>query len=145
MENDILENLGIKVTKQRKIIIAILEEVSEPITAEALYGRIENQEQINFSTVYRTLGMLAEKGAVIKSGEAGGRMYYELKNAVHTHGHEIECTACHKQITIDTCPLDAFSRMLSKETGFVITEHQLQIKGLCPECVSHQECISHSE
>lgn len=72
---------------------------------------------------------MAEKGAVTKTGEPGGKIYFQLKE--HHHAHELECLACHKHIMIDECPVESFSRTLNKETGFVVTEHHLQLKGLC--------------
>ena len=132
MDEDILMHLGIKITKQRKIIMAILEDITQPLTADEIYEKVEDKDHMNYSTVYRTLGTLSEKGAVIKAGEPGGKTYYQLKR--HNHEHELECVKCHKHITIEQCPLDAFSRILSKETGFIITEHHLQFKGICPEC-----------
>lgn len=137
MKQDILAHLGIKVTKQRKTIISILEKTSEPVTAEEIYSLIEDKEKINYSTVYRTLNTLSEKGALAKTGVPGGKMYYQLK--AHNHAHEVECVACHKHITIDECPLDTFSRILSKETGFIITEHNLQLKGICPQCANDEQ------
>nr|WP_302596023.1 Fur family transcriptional regulator [uncultured Cellulosilyticum sp.] len=137
MDEDILVHLGIKVTKQRKIIMEILEGAEQPLTADEIYDKVEDKDTINYSTVYRTLGTLSEKGAVTKAGEPGGKTYYQLKR--HNHAHELECVECHKHITIEQCPLEAFSRMLSKETGFVITEHNLQIKGICPECAKHHK------
>ena len=137
MEQGLLASLGIKVTKQRKVIVAILEKNKEPITAEEIYSCIDVQEGINFSTVYRTLNTLAEKGAVTKTGEPGGKIYFQLKE--HHHAHELECLACHKHIIIDECPVESFSRALNKETGFVVTEHHLQLKGLCADCASHSD------
>lgn len=136
MAEEFLAHLGIKVTKQRIAVIKILENAKEPITAEEIYGQLEGRELLNYSTVYRTLNTLSDKGAIIKTGEPGGKMYFQLKG--HHHGHELECLACHKHITIDACPVEAFSRALSKETGFVVTEHSLQIKGLCADCATHQ-------
>lgn len=137
MDEDILVHLGIKVTKQRKIIMAILEAEVQPLTADEIYEKVEDKDTINYSTVYRTLNTLSEKGAVSKAGEPGGKTYFQLKR--HHHEHELECVECHKHITIEQCPLEAFSRILSKETGFVITEHNLQIKGICPECARHHK------
>lgn len=157
MVEEFLAHLGIKVTKQRKVVIEILEKAKEPITAEDIYDQVEDKEILNYSTVYRTLNTLSEKGALIKTGDPGGKMYFQLKG--HHHSHELECMACHKHIQIDACPVEAFSRALSKETGFVVMEHSLQIKGLCAECAAHKSesqegkfqaddshnCISHSE
>lgn len=135
MAEEFLMHLGIKVTKQRLAIIEILEKVKDPLTAEDIYDQLQDKELMNYSTVYRTLNTLSEKGGVIKTGEPGGKMYFQLKG--HHHHHELECVACHKQVIIETCPVEAFSRLVSKETGFVVTEHSLQIKGLCEACAAH--------
>ncbi len=136
MEKDLLASLGIKVTKQRKIIVAVLEKSKEPITAEEIFEAIDTKEGINFSTVYRTLGTLTEKGVLTRTGVPGGKVYFELKR--HQHAHEVECVACHKHIVIDECPVENFTRHLNKETGFVVTEHHIEIKGLCAQCASHK-------
>lgn len=136
MAEDILAKLGIKITKQRKTIIGILEKAKGPITADEIYELVDDKEKINYSTVYRTLNTLSEKGALTRTGAPGGKIYFQLKT--HHHGHEIECVSCHKHTTVEECPVEAFSRMLSKETGFIITEHNLEIKGLCPECATKE-------
>lgn len=136
MEQSILTHLGVKVTRQRKTIITILERNPEPVTAEEIYQQIGKEEKINFSTVYRTLSTLSEKGAVIKTGAPGGKTYYQLRRS--THEHELECLSCHKHIVIETCPVESISRTLNEETGFVITEHNLQIKGLCSDCAEQR-------
>lgn len=136
MAEEFLAHLGIKVTKQRVAIIEILEKAKEPITAEEIYEQLESKDLLNYSTVYRTLNILSDKEAIIKTGEPGGKMYFQLKG--HHHGHELECLACHKHIVIDACPVEAFSRAVSKETGFVVKEHSLQIKGLCAECATYE-------
>ncbi len=134
MEQDLLTSLGIKATKQRKVIVSILESSDEPITAEGIYDAIDKEEGINFSTVYRTLSKLAEKGVLTKLGDPGGKLYFELKNKEKAHAHEIECVVCHKRIEITKCPMENFSRTLNKETGFVVTEHSMQVKGICANC-----------
>lgn len=137
MVEDFLAHLGIKVTKQRVAVMEILKKAKEPITAEQIYDEVEDKDLLNYSTVYRTLNTLSEKGALIKTGEPGGKMYFQLKG--HHHSHQLECTQCHKHIQIEACPVEAFSRAVSKETGFVVTEHSLQIKGLCAECATEKQ------
>lgn len=135
MIEELLAQLGIKVTRQRVTVIEILKKAKEPVTAEEIYDQVEDKEILNYSTVYRTLNTLSEKGALIKTGEPGGKMYFQLKG--HHHSHQLECMECHKQIQIDACPVEAFSRAVSKETGFVVMEHSLQIKGLCADCAAN--------
>lgn len=137
MEQDFLAHLGIKVTKQRIAIIEILKKAAAPVTAEDIYGRLENKALLNYSTVYRTLNTLSEKGVLIRTGEPGGKTYFQLKGETHTH--ELECLVCHKHIKVATCPVDAFSRAVTKETGFVVTEHSLELKGICAQCAAEEQ------
>ena len=143
MEQDFLTHLGIKVTKQRMAVLEILEKAKEPVTAEEIYNQLEDKELLNYSTVYRTLNTLSEKGALIKTGEPGGKTYFQLKG--HHHSHELECMVCHKHIKIEACPVDAFSRAIAKETGFVVMEHHLQIKGLCEKCAKNNPSKPNTE
>ena len=117
--------------------MAILETNKEPLSAEEISGKLKDLEAMNFSTIYRNLNTLAQKGVLTKTGEPGGKVYFKLK--LHQHAHELECTACHRHIPIDICPVESFSRQVNKETGFVVTEHQLKIKGLCADCANCEE------
>ena len=47
MTEEFLAHLGIKVTKQRVVIISILEKAKEPITAEEIYEQVEDKEILN--------------------------------------------------------------------------------------------------
>ena len=134
MEKDLLLSLGIKATKQRRVILSILEASKQPVTAEEIYEAIDKEEGINFSTVYRTLSKLEEKDVLTKMGDPGEKLYFELKSKEKEHAHEIECVVCHKRIEITKCPMENFSRALNKETGFVVTEHSMQVKGICADC-----------
>ncbi len=134
MVEEVLSQLGIKVTKQRVAVVEILTKANKPLTAEEIYDLLENKELMNYSTVYRTLNTLCDKDAVVKTGEPGGKLYYKLKE--HHHSHELECIECHKHIKINTCPVEVFERLVNKETGFVVTEHSLELKGLCAECAA---------
>jgi Fur family ferric uptake transcriptional regulator len=132
VEDDILTALGIKVTKQRKVIIEILENATKPMTVEDIYDKIDKENRMNFSTVYRTINMLSEKGVLKKIGKPGGKVYYEIYK--HKHHHILECSECKAQIEIDQCPIEALEVEINEKTGFVITEHSLKLEGLCPRC-----------
>lgn len=132
MNDDILAMLGIKATRQRRAIIEILQLAEEPLSADEIYTRIPRDVEVNYSTVYRTLSTLADRGVLIKVGEAGGKIFYLLRN--HTHNHHLVCTGCQKLIEISECPIEGLSRQIAQNTGFVITGHHLELTGICPEC-----------
>lgn len=135
MEGDILKKLGIKSTRQRKAIIDVLLAAGESLSADEIYDRIPKDSGVNYSTVYRTLATLVDKGALIKVGEAGGKIFYLLRH--HAHNHHLMCTGCHKLLEISECPIETLSRQIAQSTGFIITGHHLELTGICPECARH--------
>lgn len=132
MDGDILAKLGIKSTRQRKAIIDVLLSAGEPLSADEIYDRIPKDSGVNYSTVYRTLATLVDKGVLIKVGEVGGKIFYLIKH--HAHHHHLMCTGCQKLLEISDCPIEALSRQIAQGTGFVITGHYLELTGICPEC-----------
>ncbi|MFA9380556.1 MAG: Fur family transcriptional regulator [Acetanaerobacterium sp.] len=132
MNDEILTRLGIKATRQRRAIIDIIVAADTPLSADEIYARIPEHSGVNYSTVYRTLGTLAEKGVLLKVGGVGGKIFYLLKN--HTHKHHLVCSECQKLLEISECPIESLSRQIAQTTGFVITGHCLELTGICPDC-----------
>ena len=134
MDDNILNTLGIKVTRQRTAILNIIQQAETPLSADEIYARLPEKDSVNFSTVYRTLSTLAERGALVKVGGIGGKIFFLLKN--HSHKHHLICTSCQKVIEIDQCPIETLSKQITDSTGFVITGHCLELTGFCPQCAS---------
>lgn len=132
MGGEILTELGIKATRQRKAIIDVIVQAEAPLSADEIYDRIPKQSEVNYSTVYRTLATLVDKGVLIKMGEVGGKIFYLLRS--NAHNHHLICTNCNKLIEISQCPIENLSRQIAQNTGFIITGHHLELSGICPEC-----------
>lgn len=132
MNNEILLENGLKVTKARKLIISILEKSDQPISAEDLYEIFKKKENSNLSTIYRNLKLLKNKSVVEVVCEIDGISYYRLKGKKHKHS--IICESCGKIIPIDNCPIEKIEIDLEDKTGFVIDSHSLEFRGMCPDC-----------
>jgi Fur family ferric uptake transcriptional regulator len=127
-----MKTKGIRMTDQRKIIMEILENTNDHLSAEEIYIRAKDrQKRINFSTVYRNLNMMEEKGLVIKLDFNDGKSRYELKER---HHHHIICVNCRKTYQLPTCPLDNLEEKLTRESGYKISAHKLEVYGYCPDC-----------
>lgn len=129
-----LKNNGLKSTKSRKAILNVLQKSKNPIDVEQIYQRLrENEVAVNLSTVYRALDTLHEKGLVSKLSIMNSeRMLFEYNNIEHRH--YLVCVDCQKIITISTCPLASYERMLESETNFKIDGHKLYLYGHCVDC-----------
>lgn len=132
MNNSILKTADLKQTKKRNLIISILENAPSPLTAEDIMELSLKEVKMSFSTVYRALNALADKGVVTKTIHQDGKLYYKIHT--HSHQHVLKCTKCNECISIDACPLESLETNLSKETNYTITGHNLEFFGICPKC-----------
>jgi Fur family ferric uptake transcriptional regulator len=143
MQDNILKQNGLRITENRKIVLNVLEEKHEPMTADEIFLKARKQHGLNYSTIYRILSVLTEKNIILKSVGGNGISYYQLNN--HNHSHYLVCSQCHKRIPIDGCPLDELGERLVEKTGFHITGHNLEFIGECPECMGKKNLMNHQE
>jgi ferric uptake regulator, fur family len=129
--NQILKDKNLKVTKQRKLILEILEKENKPLAAEEIHNKLGKDFYINLSTVYRNLNLLEEKNVLLKS-TIDGVSFYQLNN--EDHKHFITCNNCHKKFIIENCPVHDLEDIIEKETGFIIKGHNFEFTGICPDC-----------
>lgn len=134
MERDLLKKAALKATKQRQLLLFLLQKQNRPMTAEELHEAAQDILPMNVSTVYRTLNTLTEKDILIRSVRQDGKAYFALPQK--DHHHCLICDLCGKKIPIDTCPLSELEERLQAETGFRITGHSLEFIGLCPDCAN---------
>lgn len=129
-----LKNSGLKTTKSRKAILAILIRSNQPMAAEEIFLALkEEQLTINLSTVYRTLESLVNKDLVSKiSIMDDDRMLFEYNQLGHRH--YLVCVTCKKIVTVQNCPLGSYERTLERETHFNIIGHKLYLYGYCEDC-----------
>lgn len=126
---------GIKWTRQRKNVYAVLQEATEPLTAVQIYHlseKLAEGGEYALSTIYRILAAFEEKGLVSKTAWMGdGTVVYELDRGEHTH--YAVCLECHKRIALQSCPFAHIH--LDRETdGFTVTGHKLELYGYCRDC-----------
>jgi Fur family transcriptional regulator, ferric uptake regulator len=118
-----------RMTKQRKMILAIFNHNHQPKSAEMIYDKLPAHE-LNLSTVYRTLDLFFSHGVISKS-VIGNKAYYYLNK--DEHSHYMICIQCKKMIEID-CHLHDLDQALSEQHHFKVTHHDLTIYGLCENC-----------
>ena len=76
--------------------------------------------------------VLTTKGIVTRTTLMGSDMaYYEI--TPHTHRHYAVCTKCGAMIPLHTCPVVKMPQELT-DAGFTVTEHHLEIAGICRNC-----------
>ncbi len=121
-------------SKNRQLLLQILEAAKMPVTVDYLYEQFrENSQIISLSTIYRILEKLVLNNIVIKSlilDENKARFELNKKG----HKHYLICTECNDMVPIKACPLGELEKDLQKDTGFNIQGHKLEIYGHCAKC-----------
>lgn len=129
---ELLKAKNLRVTKQRKQILQILEIENNPISAEEIFNKLKDLSNMDLSTIYRNLNILEDKNILLKTTNIDGISYYQLNN--DQHKHFITCNICHKKFLIENCPIHELEDSIEKETGFMITGHNFEFTGICPAC-----------
>lgn len=105
---------------------------SHPLTALEIFKLLEKHgEKIDLASVYRTLRLLTYMGIVAVVEIREGKKRYEL---VKDHHHHLICDNCG---TIEDIVLKAEDKILQEvtiQTQFRITNHSLELFGLCTRC-----------
>jgi Fur family transcriptional regulator, ferric uptake regulator len=118
-----------RMTKQRKDILTILEHSSVPMSADMIL-QATTHKSMNLSTVYRTLETFSDEGLISRS-TLDNTGYYHL-NGQH-HSHYMICLKCHKMFEID-CHIGLFENSMKEHHGFMVTHHDMTVYGYCANC-----------
>ena len=140
-----LKKKGLKVTRQRLLVLSVLEENSgRHMTAEDIYELVsEDYPDIGLATVYRALQLLWEMQLVDRISFDDGCVRYEIGHlfqgeAKHNHHHLI-CRRCNKVIPFTDDLLDDLEHHIEEVTGFHVLDHELKFFGLCRECMKKEK------
>lgn len=87
---------------------------------------------IGLVTVYRTLEKLEELKLIQRVHQPQGCQSFIA--AFTRHQHLILCSKCGKVTFFEGDDLEIFFQSISKETGYEIMDHWLQLFGICQEC-----------
>ena len=120
-----LRSQGYKVTPQR---VMVLESVSVE-QHQSLHEIRARCPEVGLVTIYRTLDLLCEIGAVRRL-DLGNGSRYEL---AADHHHHLICEECGTVAEFEECPIDV-STLPTPRDGFEISSHSLEVYGRCAGC-----------
>lgn len=120
-------------TKQRQLILEIIERAGEHIDAEQIYERVRQLSPgISLSTVYRNLQLFTNAGLLVAHQFTGMRRRYEI--ATRSRHHHLMCIGCGRIFEFSCPSSDGLRTRITKEKGFRVTDAEVRLVGYCPEC-----------
>ncbi|MCL8206486.1 MAG: transcriptional repressor [Actinomycetia bacterium] len=128
-----LREKGLRATPDRMRIFRVLARSAEPLTVRAVADRLRD-DHLNITTVYRVMELFVALGIVhpvIVGHEAVG---YELMAPFRPHHEHFLCAKCGRVVDIYDCPFEEAVAALSRDAGYEVTFHQMEMHGVCQAC-----------
>src|SRR3982075_1146928 len=135
---DSLKQRGVRLTRQRQILLELIDKTGQHLDAERLYQLAKEKDpKLNRVTVYRTLKLLKEGGLVdeLDLMHYGGDQHYYETRRKQEHAHVI-CLRCGKVEEFFGDPLQRLRRQIESHFGFHILLARTEVGGYCSHCQS---------
>lgn len=131
-----LKQRGVRLTRQRQILLDLIDKSGKHLNAEDLYVLAREQDpKLNRVTVYRTLKMLKEGGLVdeLDLMHVEGEQHYYETRMKQEHAHII-CLRCGRVEEFFGEPLQKLRRQVESHFGFQVVLARTEIGGYCSNC-----------
>jgi Fur family peroxide stress response transcriptional regulator len=128
-----LKQAGMSLTPQRMAICRLLSGSNAHHTAASIYKQVRTQyPSLSLMTVYNTLNVLVDLGAVTALGDArDDNSHYDGNNSAHIN---LACISCHTIVDFDSPELAILEGEVSGASGFKVLGARMLYYGLCPAC-----------
>ncbi len=133
---DSFKERGIRLTRQRQILLNLIDKSGQHLDAESLYHLARKEDpKLNRVTVYRTLKLLKQGGLVdeLDLMHFGGDQHFYETRLKQEHAHVI-CLRCGKVEEFFGEPLQKLRSQVEDHFGFEIVLARTEIGGYCAHC-----------
>ncbi len=126
---------GLRLTRQRRAVVDAVAASNACLSPlDVFQAARADCPELGLTTVYRTLELLGEIGALRRIHGPDG--CERLVPATTAHGHSVVCGVCGRVTEFTECDMTAVLAAARRETGYRITEHFLQLNGVCAACAA---------
>jgi Fur family ferric uptake transcriptional regulator len=129
-----LKRVGLKHTEQRDTILRTFLETRDHLSTDELFRLVRKKDpKIGFTTIYRTLKLLAECGLASEVAFHDGVARYEHQFNRRSHHHMV-CTECGVSVEFFSPEVGKLEEEIGRKYHFDATRHTFQIYGICEDC-----------
>ena len=129
-----LKGVGLKQTVQRDTILRTFLETRDHLSTDELHRLVQKKDaRIGYTTVYRTLKLLAECGLASEVAFQDGIARYEHQYNRRSHHHMV-CTDCGSSVEFFSPEVGQLEQEIGRKYHYLATRHTFQIYGVCEDC-----------
>ena len=120
-------------SKQKDSIVRVVRGTNCHPTAEWIYEQVKEEiPNVSLGTIYRNLKLLKQEGEISELGPADTPSRFDSKTQNHYH---FRCEQCGHIFDVDELVNKEIDKKVAKKTGFKITHHVLEFRGVCKDCL----------
>jgi Fur family ferric uptake transcriptional regulator len=117
---------GVRITRQRTAVLRVLAEADDHPDANELHRRAYAiDKSVSLATVYRTLGILEQRGVVHRHVFEGAPARFETTDMPH-HDHIIDVETGHI-IEFRSEKIEKLQAEIASELGYELVRHRLEL------------------
>ena len=137
--HDHLRRVGLKHTGQRDSILRAFLDTRDHLSTDELFRLVRKKdERIGFTTVYRTLKLLAECGLASEVAFNDGISRYEHQYNRRNHHHMV-CTECSSSVEFFSNEIERIEHEIGRKHKYVTSRHTFQIYGIFESCAKKRK------
>jgi Fur family transcriptional regulator, ferric uptake regulator len=131
-----LEKRSVRLTRQRKVILQVMDSAEQHLDAGAILERARKIDpRVHRVTVYRTLDLLKRSGLIDELDLLhlrGDQHFYE-SHGPRDHIH-VACLKCGKVREFESEIYEKLKKQIEKDCGIEITLARTEVGGYCEKC-----------
>lgn len=116
-------HMKIKLTKNRKSILALLQATRGTLSAKEIHQKLPD---VDLATVYRNLDLFVKEKLITKVNLDTDESHYEYQQRPH---HHAVCTNCNKVLHFSV-PEEKIKKLLGLQ-DFFVEEIEITVRGTC--------------
>lgn len=128
----LLRNAKGYATRDRRRVLDVLVKTRQPATAKKIHS-LMGRDACDLATIHRILAFFLKAGIVRSVSYDGISRWFDLRDS-RNHHHHVFCTSCGRIEDIPLCHAGAFTLYATREKGYEIDSHSLELFGRCPKC-----------
>jgi Fur family ferric uptake transcriptional regulator len=130
---DLFHKNGFRITRQRQVVLDAICQADGHITIGEIYYQSKKLDNnIDRSTIYRSLDLLVKLGLVITGEKNNSEQTYEMIK--ENHHHHLICKVCGNDVEIENKLVDDFYTEIGNAYNYEIVMDHLIIFGVCKKC-----------
>ena len=132
MTNAKINKMESGLTKQRAVVLQVIQDANEHLTANEIFETARGLlPGISFATVYNSLRYLKDAELIAEKNFGSGASRFDRMTGRHDHA---VCNKCGKLVDMELEMPQELIESAAQFSNFKLESIELTLRGLCPDC-----------